>query len=105
MKQTESPSLRKTLALAATVAALGVSVGALPGDALAQQQPGKNYAPLLENNGPGMHSIDPGKRMGTVTRGTPAAARQGKYKKAGATQYKHQKGFTGGVNAPAGVNR
>jgi len=109
MKKSGSPSLQKTLAFAATLAALGASVGASTEPALAQQ-PTKNYAPLLENRGTGMQPIGPtqnektigGKsRIGAEQQKERAGASQGKVR-TGAGQAKFERGGAGG--APGRAN-
>jgi len=85
MKKSDSPSLQKTLAFAATLAALGASVGASTEPALAQQ-PTKNYAPLLENKGTGMHTIEPTQNQNTI----------GGKSRIGGEQYKERSGATQG---------
>jgi hypothetical protein len=107
MKSPES--LHRTLAFAATLAALGASVGVCPTPAHAQQ-PGKNYAPLLENQGPGMQPLNPGqKNRGTVTGKIRAGAgqmkeapgaTQKKYK-TGTSQHKIERGGAGGAPGSA----
>lgn len=95
MKKSDSPSLQKTLAFAATLAALGASVGATTEPALAQQ-PSKNYAPLLENRGTGMHTIEPTQNQNTI----------GGKNRIGGEQYKERAGATQGkVRTGAGQSK
>lgn len=110
MSEADSRPLHKTLAFAATLAALGASVGALIEPAQAQaQQAGKNYAPLLENRGAGVQPINPNQGAATITRDRigaqqekdRTAATQGKVR-TGAGQHKYEQGGAGG--APGSAN-
>ena len=85
MSKSDNRPLHKTLAFAATLAALGASVGVSPAPAHAQQ-PSKNYAPLLENRGPGMHTIEPTQNQNTI----------GGKSRIGGEQYKERSGATQG---------
>lgn len=108
MSKPDSRPLHKTLAFAATLAALGASVGVSTEPAHAQQ-PGKNYAPMLENRGRGMEPIGPAQGGATITHGgrfgagqgkEMPAAKQGKYR-TGAGQMKELGGAGG---APGSAN-
>jgi hypothetical protein len=108
MSKSDNRPLHKTLAFAATLAALGTAVGASTEPAHAQQA-GKNYAPLLENRGPGMQPINPGQtqntiggksRIGAEQMKEMPAAKQGKFK-TGAAQQKWEQSGAGGAPGSA----
>ena len=109
MSKSDNRPLHKTLAFAATLAALGAAVGASTEPAHAQQA-GKNYAPLLENRSPGMQPIGPNQGGATITHGSRFGAEQGKEMSAakqgkfitGAGQQKIERGGAGG--APGSAN-
>jgi len=110
MSKSDNRPLHKTLAFAATLAALGASVGVSPAPAHAQQ-PSKNYAPLLENRGTGMQPINPGQNQNTIGGKSRIGAEQGKVMpaakqakfKTGAGQLKYERSGAGGAPGSASM--